>query len=202
MTRLKDKLIVEIQGVDKKKVQIKIKDIIEDWEKEPASACNQSEKKYGDIIGGHRFVFFSEKRWLDSATTKSRDAINILKKNLGLKDEIKQKLIEYIQKIEDKKSNGEIDFHHGLWTDCQAKNREANYKLAIELKKQIDANEMQPIKDIFTNLLPIRRSLMDKSFTEIDRGINSSDLLKIINKANPDWKPEKEEIRTQRQYPK
>ena len=34
---------------------------------------------------------------------------------------------------------------------------------------------------------------MDESFASIDRGVNSSDLLKIIYMANPDWKPEKED---------
>ncbi len=61
-------------------MSVKIKEIINQWEREPIPG--ESRKTNATIIDEHRFIFFSEKRWSKNATTRARDAINALKQNV------------------------------------------------------------------------------------------------------------------------
>lgn len=102
-----------------------------------------------------------------------------------LKANLKQALQQYVARIEANKKGETINFAHGfkLFKKSQAKNREANYKLAKKLISEID-DPTHPIKSIFDaqNIKGLRKQYKS------DGDIHSTDLNTIIKAARSQQK--------------
>lgn len=107
----------------------------------------------------------------------------------------RQKLIDqlknYINRIEEHKSGGAINFSYGFrfYADSRACNREANYHLAKKLQIEL-LDEKKSLQDIFNNghIAQLRldgilaNNISEKIYYK-DRGINSKELNNILKEA-------------------
>lgn len=113
------------------------------------------------------------------------------------KEELIAQLDKYINRIEkhtNNKNPSAIDFTHGFWffKMSRAANRFGNYTLAKSLREKLKNNSNESIQQIFNDVKKLRVESVEKQlfqfpslnfFKKHDRGINSDELNKIINKA-------------------
>lgn len=140
----------------------------------------------------------------EPVTIKKAQRLSINPVEQQFREELKKDLTRYLRKID--KGNPEqekdINFSHNFWFKKKSRglNRKANYYLAQKLLKQL-TDQRKPLSDIFNedNLIAKRDNILSKKgvlgpeYVQRDKsrfffykstGINSSDLNKVIDKAN------------------
>ncbi len=160
------------------------------------SQCTQEFNNFFASQGGYLHHGISDGRQIDDPNAVH---IEIYKRAQKARSStlIKQSLDNYILRIEQYKSSAskEIDFSHGFWffKESRALNRKANYLLAKELLKKLNPSDGKSQKwpDEFNseNIMKIRSNLihsknLDKSPAYTERGVNSTELNKVIKQAS------------------
>ena len=108
-----------------------------------------------------------------------------------IKDNLGKKLQRYIDRIElHRAGNGSPVYSHGFYffKQSRAKNRAANYKLAVKLRDELESS--LPVSHIFSELETKRCSIFNELFPQSNknRGINSHELSQVIEEANRSFK--------------